>query len=117
MVSFLISLKKLLTTFYLILKKEDTRSLLFLIIITLISGTIFYSTVEHVAVLDALYLSFMTLTTIGYGDVHPSTPLGKIFTMVYATVGLGLMAMFISVIAKAYIYSKKKRHIRDNDKN
>ncbi|MHC0416881.1 potassium channel family protein, partial [Enterococcus faecalis] len=57
-----------------------------------------------------LYLSFMTLTTIGYGDVHPVTDLGKIFTMVYATVGLGIMAMFISVVAKSYLYSKQSHH-------
>ncbi|EPH85822.1 hypothetical protein D927_00265 [Enterococcus faecalis 02-MB-BW-10] len=52
----------------------------------------------------------MTLTTIGYGDVHPVTDLGKIFTMVYATVGLGIMAMFISVVAKSYLYSKQSHH-------
>lgn len=77
---------------------------------TLLSGTIFYSTVEKLSPLDSLYLSFMTLTTIGYGDVHPVTDLGKIFTMVYATVGLGIMAMFISVVAKSYLYSKQSHH-------
>ena len=50
----------------------------------------------------------MTLTTIGYGDVHPVTDLGKIFTMIYATVGLGIMAMFISV--KSYFISKQSHH-------
>ena len=70
----------------------------------------FYSTVEKLSPLDSLYLSFMTLTTIGYGDVHPVTDLGKIFTMVYATVGLGIMAMFISVVAKSYLYSKQSHH-------
>ena len=70
----------------------------------------FYSTVEKLSPLDSLYLSFMTLTTIGYGDVHPVTDLGKIFTMIYATVGLGIMAMFISVVAKSYLYSKQSHH-------
>ncbi|XKQ12708.1 potassium channel family protein [Enterococcus faecalis] len=65
---------------------------------------------EKLSPLDSLYLSFMTLTTIGYGDVHPVTDLGKIFTMVYATVGLGIMAMFISVVAKSYLYSKQSHH-------
>jgi len=84
--------------------------LFFLLATTLLSGTIFYSTVEKLSPLDSLYLSFMTLTTIGYGDVHPVTDLGKIFTMVYATVGLGIMAMFISVVAKSYLYSKQSHH-------
>ncbi len=82
----------------------------FLLATTLLSGTIFYSKVEKLSPLDSLYLSFMTLTTIGYGDVHPVTDLGKIFTMVYATVGLGIMAMFISVVAKSYLYSKQSHH-------
>ena len=108
MLSLLISVKKLFSSFLGILKKEDTRALL--LATTLLSGTIFYSTVEKLSPLDSLYLSFMTLTTIGYGDVHPVTDLGKIFTMVYATVGLGIMAMFISVVAKSYLYSKQSHH-------
>ncbi|MBD5823133.1 potassium channel family protein [Lactococcus petauri] len=108
MLSLLIATKKLFTSFSFILKKDDTKALFFLMATTLMSGTIFYSTVEKFSILDALYLSFMTLTTIGYGDLHPITTTGKIFTMIYATVGLGIMAMFISVISKAFIYSKQK---------
>lgn len=110
MLSLLISVKKLFSSFLGILKKEDTRALFFLLATTLLSGTIFYSTVEKLSPLDSLYLSFMTLTTIGYGDVHPVTDLGKIFTMIYATVGLGIMAMFISVVAKSYLYSNQSHH-------
>ncbi|WP_431453769.1 ion channel, partial [Enterococcus faecalis] len=47
----------------------------FLLATTLLSGAIFYSTVEKLSPFDSLYLSFMTLTTIGYGDVHPVTDL------------------------------------------
>ena len=93
MLSLLISVKKLFSSFLGILKKEDTRALFFLLATTLLSGTIFYSTVEKLSPLDSLYLSFMTLTTIGY-----------------ATVGLGIMAMFISVVAKSYLYSKQSHH-------
>ena len=110
MLSLIISDKKLFSSFLKKKKKEDTRALFFLLATTLLSGTIFYSTVEKLSPLDSLYLSFMTLTTIGYGDVHPVTDLGKIFTMVYATVGLGIMAMFISVVAKSYLYSKQSHH-------
>ena len=73
MLSLLIATKKLFTSFSFILKKDDTKALFFLMATTLMSGTIFYSTVEKFSILDALYLSFMTLTTIGYGDLHPIT--------------------------------------------
>lgn len=109
MLSLMISIEKLLKSFWIVLKEEKTRGLIFLIFVTLLSGTIFYSTVEKFSLLNALYLSFMTLTTIGYGDLYPTTDIGKIFTMIYATVGLGLMAMFISIIAKAYISTKKRK--------
>lgn len=107
MLSLIIASKKVIDSFIVIWKKEETRALLFMISITLLSGTIFYSTVEKFSVIDSLYFSFMTLTTIGYGNYAPATTLGKIFTMIYVMVGLGLMSMFITTVAKSYIYNKK----------
>ena len=82
------------------------------IFFTLISGAFFYSAVEHLNLLNAFYLSFVTLTTIGYGDIHPVTDFGKVFTMLYSTVGIGLMTIFVATVAKAYLSTKtnKRRH-------
>lgn len=44
---------------------------------------------------DALYLAFMTVTTVGYGDLRPVTPEGKILAGALVFVGLGLLG-FIS---------------------
>ncbi|AQP54000.1 Ion channel [Vagococcus penaei] len=117
MLSLFISIKKLLTSIRYILQRDDTKSLLVLVLITLISGTIFYSTVENLTILNAFYLSFTTLTTIGYGDIYPQTDLGKLFTIIYALVGIGLMALFISVVSRAYLYSKtdKKKESSQNN--
>lgn len=70
--------------------------------ILLMTGTIFYSTVEGFEILDALYFSFTTLTTIGYGDFAPATAFGKIFTMLYSLIGLGVMASFVVTVADHY---------------
>jgi hypothetical protein len=51
-------------------------------VIAIISGTGLYSIVEGLRSVDALYLSVATLTTVGYGDLAPTTDAGKLFTVV-----------------------------------
>lgn len=110
MLSLLHSLKKLLLSLKAISKNEDAKALCLLIGGLLLIGTLFYSIVEKMHVIDALYFSVITLTTIGYGDLHPVTTIGKIFTIFYIFIGLGVMAIFISVVAKAFIYMNHKNH-------
>lgn len=86
--------------------KPNFRSTLLISIMILISGTLFYSKVEGWRVVDALYFSVMTLTTIGYGDLHLTSDLSKIFTMFYSIVGIGVFVALITQIAKAQIESK-----------
>ena len=76
------------------------RSLTFLVVITLLSGAIFYSLEEGWSVVDAFYFSVTTLTTVGLGDLAPATTLGKLFTVVYIFAGLSIILGFIDVVAK-----------------
>ena len=72
----------------------------------LVSGTIFYSTRRGLGSLDSLYFSVSTLATIGFGDLHPTTPLSKVFTMVYIVVGVGV---FVAFITKVSSYETRRR--------
>ncbi|MBI3033505.1 two pore domain potassium channel family protein [Candidatus Woesearchaeota archaeon] len=85
-----------------------------LVIITLLIGTIFYNHTEGWRYLDALYFSVITLTTVGYGDIYPTTDAGKIFTMVYLIVGVGIIFGFINFIAH---HTKKQEIINQLVKN
>lgn len=76
-----------------------TRGLVLLAVLTLVSGTVFYSSVEGWGVLDALYFSVVTLTTIGYGDLAVTTDAAKVFTIVYSLVGIGVIAAFVTSLA------------------
>jgi len=76
------------------------RFLVFLVVITLLSGTLFYSQVEGWSVVDALYFSVTTLTTVGLGDLAPTTTIGKLFTVIYIFAGLSIILGFIDTVAK-----------------
>jgi voltage-gated potassium channel Kch len=78
------------------LKDKQFQLLLMLVIITLLVGVVFYHFHEKLTWIDSLYLSTTTLTTIGYGDLLPTTNISKIFTIFYALLGIGIIFSFIN---------------------
>ena len=80
-------------------RDPDFRTLVILVFFTLLIGTIFYRLQEGWSLVDALYFSVTTLTTVGLGDLYPTTTIGKLFTVVYIFSGLGLIAGFINTVA------------------
>lgn len=76
------------------------RAIIVSAIITVLVGVTFYHYVEHLSWLDAYYFSIITLTTVGYGDISPETPAGKIFTTLYIIVGVGIIIAFITTLAQ-----------------
>ncbi len=81
-------------------KDPEFRSLLLLVGVVLGTGTWFYHAWEGWSWLDALYFSVITLTTVGYGDFSPKTDAGKVFTIFYLLVGLGILSSFIVLLAE-----------------
>ncbi len=53
-------------------------------------GTIGLMLIEGWSFFDALYMAMMTITTVGYEEVHPLSTGGRIFIMAYLVVGLGI---------------------------
>ena len=80
----------------------------------LLAGTLIFMIIEDLTLVDAFYFSFITLATIGYGDISPATDIGKIVTVIYGIAGLGIMAALISSIASQRLRSRR-RHPQDED--
>jgi voltage-gated potassium channel len=82
------------------LKQPETRALLLLAALIFIIGVVFYMRVEHWGLIDTMYFCVVTLGTVGYGDITPTTDLGKLFTMLYIIVGLSVIGGFLATMGR-----------------
>jgi len=62
--------------------------------------------IEGFSVLDSFYLATETVTTVGYGDIAPKTPMGRIFAILFMLVGGGTVLYSLTVLAQAVIQSE-----------
>ena len=82
----------------------------------LLVGTLAYHWLEGWSYLDALYFCVITLATVGYGDLTPTTPIAKVFTIFYVINGVViLLSVFdrIRVVRSRRIEEIAARH-KDN---
>lgn len=89
----------------------ELKRLNLLIIITILAlilgiGTVFYHYSEGWSLVDSFYFSTITLTTIGYGDLAPTTDGAKIFTAFYAIFGIGLMLYFVRSVIGSFFFGR-----------
>ncbi len=118
MVGFFLNILKLLSAiWYGIKHDEEFRILLVLLLSILIGGTCFYWHVEGWSVIDALYFCVMTMSTIGYGELAPTTPLSKIFTIVYSILSIGLFAAVLAKMVIEAVSRKKAAKVHNKHNN
>jgi hypothetical protein len=103
MLAFLWAFVSLAKLFRALFRQPESRALLFMAVAVIGLGTLFYHNVEGWRWLDALYFCVVTLVTIGYGDFTPKTDGGKLFTIVYILIGLGILSGFIAVVGEAVL--------------
>ncbi len=82
-----------------------TRNLLLTLplLLILLSGTAGYVLLEDKSLIDGLYLTVITITTVGYGDVVPTHPAGRIFTVFLAVAGVGYVMYLFSHITESIV--------------
>jgi voltage-gated potassium channel len=66
-------------------------------------GTVGYMVIEKWDALDALYMTVITITTVGFGEIHPISEAGRIFTIILIFVGIGIVAYILGLVARTMV--------------
>lgn len=69
-------------------------------------GTIGFYFIEGLSLIDSLYVTVQTLTTVGYGDVPLRSGLGRLFAVVVMLIGAGGVALAVSTIVQSVVQSE-----------
>jgi len=102
--------------------QHSYKELLLLIFLILVSGIIFASLAYFIEIEEdsgftsipaALYWVVITMTTVGYGDIYPTSPLGKLVGSLCAVAGVLVLSLPIPIIAQNF----EAFHMETNRKN
>ena len=86
-------------------------------IFTLIGiGTISFKIIEDWTWIQSFYFSVTTLTTVGFGDLHPTSDGSRLFTAIYILIGVTIVFGSLGVIGSNYIIKREERLINRRKK-
>jgi voltage-gated potassium channel len=108
MISLLLAFRGLWRAIAAVWRDPETKALPFVAAALVVTGTIFYWRTEHWTIVESLYFSVVTLTTVGYGDLHPTTAGTQLFTIIYILTGLGVFVALLASVAEQYIKQKSE---------
>lgn len=84
------------------LKNKEYLELLITTLLVIGFGSVMYRYLEDWSWIDSIYFTVVTLTTVGYGDFSPQTDGGKIFTIFYIFIGIGIILSFVNTVYNHY---------------
>ena len=89
--------------------KHAFRYLAGLAVMVLALGTVVYRIVEDWSWVDSFYFSAVALTTVGFGDLSPSSDISKLFTVFYIFAGISLIGGVLNAFLKLHATKAAKR--------
>lgn len=102
-------------------KAELTLTLMMIFLLLLFASTAMYAAETEAqpekfsSIPATLWWGVVTLTTIGYGDVYPITPLGKVIAGIIAFLGIGLFALPTGILASGFSEELQRRRQKPKD--
>src|SRR5689334_1061052 len=91
---------------FLLPSRARIRIVLLAVLAAIVTGTIAFHLLEGWSILDSLYVTVQTLTTVGFGDVTPRTGAGRAFTTVFMMVGVGVVLYALTSTVQSIVHSE-----------
>jgi voltage-gated potassium channel len=89
------------------------RLMALLIAAVIVVGTAGYMLIEGWSAFDAFYMTAITITTVGYGEVHPLSTAGRVFTVFISFTGVGAIfyafTLFMTLLAGGTLLERRER--------
>jgi voltage-gated potassium channel len=82
---------------------SPTRLPVFALAFSLVYGTVGYVVIEDFGVIDAIYMTVTTLTTVGFWEIHPLDPAGRVFTLSLIVVGFTAAFTLLAVLTSLVV--------------
>ena len=84
-----------------------------LLVISILGGVIGYVLVEDYNLVDAMYMTVITISTVGFNEVEPLSSSGKVFATVYILFNIGIFAYIVSTIT-TYLFEGELQKVFKN---
>ncbi|HZL10379.1 MAG TPA: potassium channel protein [Prolixibacteraceae bacterium] len=88
------------------------RTAIVLLFLLLLSGTLFYWGYEQYPLIDAFFMTIITVSTVGFGMIHPLSDTGKLFTSGLIMFSLGSLAWVGSSMARFIFDGELKNYLK-----
>ena len=91
---------------FLLPSRARIRIVLLAVLAAIAVGTVAFHLLEGWSILDSLYVTVQTVTTVGFGDVTPRTTLGRIFATAFMMVGVGVVLYALTSTVQSIVHSE-----------
>jgi len=81
------------------------------VVLVIIAGMLGYILIEGFSPLDAPYMSVITISTVGYGEVHRLDTAGRIFTMILIVTGVGTFLYLLTSVGELILEGQLREHL------
>jgi len=91
---------------FLLPSRARIRIVMMAVLLAILLGTVVFHLLEGWSILDSLYVTVQTVTTVGFGDLTPRTTLGRIFATFFMMLGVGVVLYALTSTVQSIVHSE-----------